>query len=208
MILSQEEYDIISQIVMSLRTNEYTAMYFQQSSNTEIQYQVDIYFDYEGVECKALLDMVIINHQDNTIQPIDIKTMGEDTLNFASSLRKRRYDIQAAFYTEALKSVYPGYTILPFKFIVESTTNIGNPIVYTLDESLLEIGKFGRPQIYLSGEVSENGSVKRYGRLDEIKGFHQLIELYKYYTDNGFEIDQIVKERQAELSLDWSGIIV
>ena len=72
--------------------------------------------------------------------------MGDQTIYFPKSLRQRRYDIQAAFYTEALKSKkeYETYKILPFKFIVESTTNPGNPLVFTCNQELLEIGKSGR----------------------------------------------------------------
>lgn len=213
-ILSNEEYDLISQIVMSIKTNEATIPYFQNNEFQSVYYQVPIYFDYEGISCKALLDMVIVNHKDNTIQPIDIKTMGDYTLNFPKSLRQRRYDIQAAFYTEALKSWehLNNNEILPFKFIVESTIDPGTPLIYTCDKSLLEIGKFGRPQIILSGEVtvepsSFGNNIVEYGRIPEVLGFHQLIELYKYHIEHGFEKSKLVNESKSELSLDWSGII-
>lgn len=209
-VISQEEANLIDTIVMSIRTNEATSKYFNYE---EIQFQVPIYFEYEGVECKALLDMVIFDRKNKKIIPIDIKTIGDDTINFPISLRKRRYDIQAAFYTEALKWLYPDYEILNFKFIVESTTNPGNPIVFTCDKTLLNIGKYGREQMYLYADVKSplgfaGQANKPYARLQEIKGFHQLIELYKYYTTYGFEKDQVVRENDSELLLDWSGIIV
>lgn len=199
-VISQEESDLIDKIVMSLRTHETTSKYFNKA---EIKYQVPIYFDYLDVQCKALLDMVIFDRKNKTIQPIDIKTMGDYTLNFPKSLRKRRYDIQAAFYTEALKWLYPDYKILPFKFIVESTIEPGQPLVFTCNSSLLEMGKNGRAEKHL---VDDLGEV--YQRLQEIKGFTQLLKLYKYYSTNGFELDQVSKENNSELTLDWSGIIV
>lgn len=203
-ILSAKESDLIAEIIMSLRTNEATAVYFNAE---KIEYQVPIYFEYEGVPCKALLDMIVIDEEAKTVQPIDIKTMGDYTIKFPKSLRMRRYDIQAAFYTEALKSYLPGYEILPFKFIVESTIAPGEPLVFTVHPSLLYIGKYGRPETFINHHIYSNNS--SYGvRQEEIKGFSQLIELYKYYSTKGWEKDQIVQDSQSELTIDWSGIII
>lgn len=218
-VLSQEENDLISQIVMSIRSNSVTGPYFIPQPNQEILYQYPIYFSYNGVDCRALLDMVIVDHDKKTIQPIDIKTMGDQTLYFPKSLRQRRYDIQAAFYTEALSISKPytythpkiaqsiPYTILPFKFIVESTTNPGNPLVFTCDEELLKIGKFGRESFRLKGVSSTKLIDMYYGKTDEVKGFDQLIEDYKWYLENGFEKKREIVEAQGEFQINWNGII-
>ena len=213
-VLSQEENDLISQIVMSIRTNPTTSKYFQVENNfVEILDQYSIYFTYEGIECKALLDRVIVDHKNKTIQPIDFKTMGDQTLYFPKSLRQRRYDIQAAFYNEALKSkkVYETYEILPFKFIVESTINPGNPLVFTCSQELLRIGQFGAPKTYLYGKIVSEGydHMSEYKSMVtlEIKGFHQLIEDYKWYMENEFEKNRKIVESQGEFQLDWNGII-
>ena len=92
-VLSQEENGLISQIVMSIRTNPTTSKYFETSKDVEISDQLAIYFSYCGIDCKALLDRVIIDHINKTIQPIDFKTMGDQTIYFPKSLRQRRYDI-------------------------------------------------------------------------------------------------------------------
>ena len=212
-VLSQEENDLISQIVMSIRTNPTTSKYFETSKDVEILDQYSIYFNYEGIECKALLDRIIVNHKNKTIQPIDFKTMGDQTIYFPKSLRQRRYDIQAAFYTEALKSkkVYDTYEILPFKFIVESTVNPGNPLVFTCSQELLRIGQFGAPKTYLYGKIVSEGydHMSEYKSMVtlEIKGFHQLIEDYKWYMEKDFETKREIVEAQGEFQLDWNGII-
>ena len=212
-VLSQEENDLISQIVMSIRTNPTTSKYFETSKDVEILDQYSIYFNYEGIECKALLDRIIVNHKNKTIQPIDFKTMGDQTIYFPKSLRQRRYDIQAAFYTEALKSkkVYDTYEILPFKFIVESTVNPGNPLVFTCSQELLRIGQFGAPKTYLYGKIISEGydHMSEYKSMVtlEIKGFHQLIEDYKWYMEKDFETKREIVEAQGEFQLDWNGII-
>ena len=212
-ILSQEENDLISQIVMSIRSNSVTGPYFIPQPNQEILYQYPIYFSYNGVDCRALLDMVIIDHDKKTIQPIDIKTMGDQSIYFPKSLRQRRYDIQAAFYTQALfqwcidNDRYTDYRILKFKFIVESTINPGNPLVFTCDEELLKIGKFGRESFRLKGVSSIKLIDMYYGKTDEVKGFNQLIEDYKWYLENGFEKKREIVEAQGEFQINWNGII-
>ena len=209
-VLSQEENDLISQIVMSIRTNPTTSKYFQVENNfVEILDQYSIYFTYEGIECKALLDRIIVDHKNKTIQPIDFKTMGDQTLYFPKSLRQRRYDIQAAFYTEALKSkkVYETYEILPFKFIVESTTNPGNPLVFICNQELLEIGKSGRNAYNLCDKAYVSDEYTVYMKFDKIKGFHQLIEDYKWYMENGFSVNREIAQSQGEFYLSWNGII-
>lgn len=208
-VLSEEENNLISQIVMSIKTNPVTAPYFQGSGNIEIRYQVPIFFIKLGVECKALLDMIIIDHSKKTVQPIDIKTMGDHTMYFPKSLRQRRYDIQAAFYTDALLSriEFQDYEILPFKFIVESSVNPGNPLVFTCDKTLLEIGKYGREAIKLKG-VSMTKLVNIfYGKVEEIKGYMPLLDDYKWYIENGFDQSKKVTQSKGEFEINWNGII-
>ena len=217
-VLSQEENDLISQIVMSIRTASNTSKYFETNKDIEIFDQLAIYFPYNNVDCKALLDRVIVDHKNKTIQPIDFKTMGDQTLYFPKSLRQRRYDIQAAFYTEALKyfierddKTLQDYKILPFKFIVESTVNPGNPLVFTCSKELLRIGQFGTPKTSIYGKIDSPGydHMSGYKSLvtNEVKGFHQLIEDYKWYMENEFEKNRKIVEAQGEFQLDWNGII-
>ena len=212
-VLSQEENDLISQIVMSIRTNPTTSKYFETSKDVEILDQLAIYFSYCDIDCKALLDRVIVDHKNKTIQPIDFKTMGDQTLYFPKSLRQRRYDIQAAFYMQALfqwciqQDKYLDYKILNFKFIVESTVNPGNPLVFTCSSELLDIGKNGRQPYKLCDKPYISSEYITYMKFDEIKGFHQLIEDYKWYMENEFEKNRKIVESQGEFQLDWNGII-
>ena len=205
-ILSAEEDSLISQIVMSIKTNDVTRPYFEGGYDVEILYQVPIFFTISEVDCKGLLDMIRINHITKTIEPIDIKTLGDNTLNFPKALRQRRYDIQGAFYTEGLRQTYPGYTILPFKFIVESTTNPGTPLVYTMDTQLLETGKYGRSGIKLKGISQDSLMQVYYGRIENIKGYLQLIEEYKWYLENGFDRHIKIVNAQGEFTVNWDGV--
>jgi hypothetical protein len=113
-----------------LLSNPPTIGYFQLSEyGDELMHQVDIYFDFKGVECKALLDGIRINHIDKTIQPFDLKTTGKSVLDFPDSFLSFGYYRQCAFYEQALLSgqspikhlLEEGYKLLDFVFIVAET---------------------------------------------------------------------------------------
>ena len=203
-ILSKEEFTLIETIVKNILTSENTGRYFRSKKETIFQLRID--FTYLDVDCKALLDMILIDHDKKIIQPIDIKTLSGYTTDFLKSLKVRRYDIQAAWYTQALEQRFPDYRILPFKFIVESTTNPGVPLVFTCTQDLLDIGRYGLPRNTVLGNL-ELESRQILHVKPEVKGFHQLIEDYKWYFVHGFEVDRQVYESDGELKISWNEVV-
>lgn len=205
-VLSPENKDLIDRIVTSLRTNEATAKYFDRKAldtmgTVDMYYQLPIYFEQSGVQCKALLDLVVVmkdkEGKNTLVKPFDLKTMSGSTLQFVGSLRKFRYDIQAAWYTTALKSIFNS-PIHNYGFLVESTTFPGTPLLYTLTNKVMDIGKVGRSAI----RTAKGEQV-----YPEIKGYEDLLEDYIWYTNNGFETERIIAENNNELVLDWDGIL-
>lgn len=198
-VLSKEDMKTIIGVYKSITENEYTKKYFD-AEKYEILNQVPIYFDIDGTKCKALLDRVCINHTDKTIQIIDFKTIGDYTTNFHRQFKKFRYDCQAAWYSTAIENYISDYTILPFIFIVESTLQQGVPLIYTLDKSLLDIGKYGK-----IGTSLLDGNNDVIYKTQPILGYIQLLERYYYYLENGFETDIIIKENNNNILIDWYG---
>lgn len=205
-VLSMDQFLLIKSIYTSLLEHSHTAKYFElgNSNRYEIFYQLPLYFNYLGIDCKGLLDFCIVDHNLKDITPVDIKTMGDYVMNFPVSMFKRRYDIQAAFYTEALQRDHAfieaynleGYTVQPFKFMVESTIAPGNPLVFTCTDEILRRGKTGIDSYQLAGH-----------HLRKVDGFHQAIELYKWHLDNGFETDKVVAENSGDLKLGLGGVV-
>ena len=115
------------------------------------------------------------------------------------------------YFIERDDKTLQDYKILPFKFIVESTVNPGKPLVFTCNSELLRIGKFGAPKTDIYGKIRSlwYDHMTEYKSMStpEIKGFHQLIEDYKWYMENEFEIKREIVESQGEFQLDWNGII-
>lgn len=209
-ILTSAQKNTIDSIVMSLTSNPKTKKYFDRTmqaeqKNMDFYYQLPIYFMYEGVECKALLDLVVV-HKDNDgkiikIEPIDLKTMSGDTLQFVSKMRHHRYDIQAAWYTQALLTHFNVLAdkIEPFKFIVESTTMVGKPLVFVITAATLHHGKFGTPGGVFN---SEGGERKLY--YPQVKGYKQLMDDYLYYEEQGWKQDAIVDANPDIITMDYS----
>lgn len=221
-VISKSQANIIDAIVTSLQNNPRTAgffdrVFFENLPNITIYYQFPIYFEYRGVKCKALLDMVIVERDIEeriiSITGIDLKTMNGNTYYFPSSIRARRYDIQAAWYTLALHhhfAVPEGSTVVkPFQFVVESTTYQGKPLNFTVAESLLNLGRFGRRAISLHETDMFNGDPMASAIIQpQILGFEQLLDLYIFHSENGFNEEREIQEAGlTSLLVGWDGIV-
>lgn len=228
-VLDSQQMFIIHSICESLKSNPVTKSYFDREAyskfeDVDVYYQLPIYFEYRGIACKALLDMLFVfkDLDGNIISvlPVDLKTMAGLTLNFPTmSFRSFRYDIQAAWYTEALRS--PSSTITNivgdnselnihnFKFVVESTISQGTPLVYEVTNEVLHIGKYGRPAVNtvdLGILFSQEEIYQPISIVKETLGFDSLIDDYLHYQENGWDKDKRIPDNGV-LKLGWEGII-
>lgn len=218
-IISGEQANKIDTIVNSLKTNRRTKRFFDRKgqsqfpSTHEFYYQLPIYFKYKGHDCKALLDLVVvIRDEEGNIQkihPYDLKTMHGNNKYFLSSLKQRRYDIQAVWYTNALEVYFDvsRELIMPFTFIVESTSFVGRPLIFELTPDLLKIGQEGRPAVSIIDTNLYDGSkdVTQVQLIKPIQGIDQLMEDYEYYVEDGWREDKDVQEVDGYFKLDWEG---
>jgi len=222
-VISKTQANTILSIVDSLETSPRTSIFFnrelygQLPETLTVYYQFPIYFEYRGVSCKALLDMVFVGRDEEgnllSVTGVDLKTMNGNTFYFPSSVRARRYDIQAAWYTLALQKHFAipedSSIMKPFQFVVESTSYQGKPLNFVIDESLLNMGRFGRRAISLHDTDMFNGDTMASATLQyEIKGFEQLLDLYIYHSENGFREEREIQEAGVEpLVINWDGVI-
>ncbi len=163
-----------------LLANEFTYPYFYNSRvETELMHQLPIYFKYKGFECKALLDGVLIDHKEKTLEPFDLKTTGKSVWEFRDSFLNFGYYRQCAFYEQALLSeespVKPlldeGYKLLDYLFIV-SETNV----------------KSTRPAVMYRTSKQDRIAGLNGGEINGVKypGIHSLIEDYSWHTHNNY----------------------
>lgn len=200
-LLTNAQHNLIQNIADSLINNEFTKKYFQNTTGTsiEIHTQLEIYWEIKDEKAKSKLDFIFIDHENKTIQPIDLKTTGKPVSQFKLAVLNYRYDLQACFYSMGLYwlinksnddywSNLKHYKILPFKFIVESTKVIGMPLIFVCSDSML--------QKALEGFYYQN----RY-----YKGINELIDDYKWHRDNNnwtYSRDIIEKEGEVVLNYD------
>lgn len=158
--------------------NSFTKWYFEGEDHLERHLQMPLFFTFEGTDCKALLDGLVINHDSKKIIPFDLKTTSKGVFNFYDSYIHYGYYRQAAFYTTAVKEYLAvrsnyddkisDYSLEPFRFIVaDSKQGSKSPaLIYVTTPNDIKVGLYG-------GEVKGGGYKKR------IKGIHQLIDDYK-----------------------------
>jgi len=103
------------------------------------QLQVEGY-DVFGHSFKSMIDKIIIDHKNQTIQVYDLKCTWSVENFYEEYYLYRRAYIQAYLYYEACKHFISiveelkDYKVLYPKFIVCDSTNYYNPLIYCLDE--------------------------------------------------------------------------
>lgn len=194
--LTLQQYELVKNIVHNFQTNRFTSKYFENRFNVDVHTQLEIYWKYQNNACKSKFDKVIVNHNDKTIQPIDIKTTGKHVSSFSRSFLQFRYDIQASFYSTALLwliekseeeywNKLKEYKILPFKFIVESTKYPGTPMIFSVNENILNKAYDG---------FSNNGQY--------YKGWKDLVLSINWHSENNiWDYDREVVEKNGEVEL-------
>ena len=190
-ILDKDQYMKCVSIVNQLQEHRFTRDYFIADAkyNHDIHYQVPIHFYVDEVECKALLDMVIVDHLYKIIIPIDIKTMGDYTKFFDYQALRRRYDIQASWYMKALQqwkkdNNMEDYSIHEFRFIVASTTKQCDPLIYLCSQEFINAGEFGSSRLRAIKVSNTTYESELYSY-----GWRKLIYIYKWHQENGWDKD-------------------
>lgn len=167
-LITQEEYAEADRIVEMLKHHLFTEHLFvpmDKNDSIERLYQAPFYAEIDGYQYKALLDYVVINHEDKVITPIDLKIMGQD--KFTYDFKYYRYYLQAALYSDVLQYNYPDYKIENFQFLIARRSNISNPLRYTCTDVDLAVGAFG-------------GHYRR----QPVKGYKQLTKEYIWHKQH------------------------
>lgn len=176
-----------------LKHHPFTSKYFTPVEGVDIYFQFPVIWKYNGKECKSLFDILIIDHNNKIIKPVDLKTTYDDVLSFPYNYIKWKYYIQASFYSKSLsylkleyKELFD-YKIDLFKFVVISSQDSKRPLVYkTTDVDIL---------------VGEHGGYLKDGT--KIKGFKQLIEDMEWHIENEvYDFPKEVYDNKGELEFD------
>ncbi len=195
--LSRDEYESVEKSRELILISPFAYQYFVPSHTwIELLHQVPIYFIYRGVEFKALLDGIKIDHKSRTITPFDLKTTGKTVYDFIDSFIHYGYFRQCALYEQAVLSdaspvkdlLAEGYTLENFEFIVvETKLSSTNPAI--IFQTTPKDRKAG-----LEGAIFD-------GKLR--KGINQLLDDYLWHQKtNQWTYPREIYENQGRVILD------
>ena len=137
--ITPDEHSKLLACQSSLFNHKSTKKYFNCGDNIEEIYQLELNFEHNNRNIKCILDKVIINHNDKTIQPIDLKSGSVSAKEFMSNFFKFKYYLQGALYNAGIFDYFKklrnlNYEILPFKYIYLPTFDYNNPKTFILTE--------------------------------------------------------------------------
>lgn len=145
-LVPKADWDDAVEMYRIFREDPYLKTIFCTKSTEEVEYLYQLQFcvpwliEGEDVKVKCMFDLLIVNHKDKTIRPVDLKTSSMPAYDFPEHFVKMRYDIQAQLYTHVLQKVIAQdyelneYTILPFLFTDISRAD-KVPVTYEIDLS-------------------------------------------------------------------------
>lgn len=134
-------YIKIVDMAEKLKNNQYVKDFFNNKNISKYQNlnQITRIFEYEGIKFKVILDILHINHENKTIQEVDLKYTSMKGSDFLKSFFKYRYDIQSTLYTLALKDYRDEYIELKEYSILEPSIVCVNdteePMLYKVTSS-------------------------------------------------------------------------
>lgn len=144
MMITKEMWDRAQIAAHTLKNHPFSKKCFEQRSGVDLFYQFKFRQHVFGYETKGMLDCVIVDHNLQTIYPIDLKT-GELPVNdFPFVMLNHKYYIQAGLYRQAIINMVgndrdlKAYTVAPFEFLYISKENLGKPMIFIVPEELHE----------------------------------------------------------------------
>lgn len=184
-IITEEERDLCTQLSVLTLSSPISAKYFIDQKDIDIYYQLPLYWLSNGIPCKGLLDILIVEHQTKTIYIVDLKSTGifniEDWFRMAS---QKRYEFQLSFYKEG---VIQNFSELCYKIecrwlVVPTNIQKFKPWIIPCTEQMLDGGKYGfyktRGSVFIDKDLIGT-SAKRY------KGWNEALSIYKICNEQG-----------------------
>ncbi len=139
-VVTANDMNNAERIVNELRNNFVTKDIVNQNKSSRYdvhnQYQVEG-FDIIGLPCKGMMDKIIVDHQEKTLQIYDLKCTWSVENFYEEYYLYRRAYIQAYIYWQAGLTIVKDLGIEDYRieyprFIVCDSTNYMNPLIYTL----------------------------------------------------------------------------
>jgi len=205
-VLSMDEMDEVEHCRTMLFKNPWIRdIWLNTDPNKDCSSQVRIFYTIKSkdgtvIECKSMLDRVVVDLKEKTFQPYDLKSTAGKPQTFSNSYIKFKYYLQGGKYDMALKSdefadqFFQAYgvplsefKILPMQFIVVSKKHLDAARIFAMTENEVVLSK--------------NGG--RFGKGEKVRGIYDLIEDYQWHIQkNYWEMPKAIYENNSVVILD------
>ena len=156
-ILDTQTYQDVCNAVRALKESKSTQFYFAEDNpfepDIERFYQLKFKGEFNGVKYRNMADLIIVNHKEKWVKPVDLKTSSHTEWDFYKSFVDWRYDIQARLYWSIIRQnmdkdeYFSSFKLLDYDFIVVNR-RILTPLVwrcpFTQAEGTLRFGRDGQ----------------------------------------------------------------
>jgi len=164
-IISRNLLDQANELILILKNHDRTKNYFTPSEGIELLFQLELFTSIFlvledntefNLPLKGALDILVINHNEKSIQIVDFKKAG-NAHQFLENVRKYGYCDQLSFYYFLLKETflkenkkYENYEIkLPINICIDIQDKV--PYIYEYNKTDLFISKYGN-QSFLNND--------------------------------------------------------
>ena len=138
-IIDTQTYQDVVNAVKALKESNSTKYYFAEDNpfepSIERFYQLKFKGEIDGVAYRNMADLLLLNHKEKWIKPIDLKTSGKPEWDFYKSFIDFRYDIQARLYWSIIRQnmdkdeYFKDFELLDYDFIVVNRRTL-TPLVW------------------------------------------------------------------------------
>ena len=153
-IIDTQTYQDVVNAVRALKGGSSTKLYFADDNpfepDIERLYQLKFKGEFDGITYRNMADLIIVNHKEKWVKPVDLKTSSHTEWDFYKSFVDWRYDIQARLYWAIIRQnmdkdeYFKDFKLLDYDFIVVNKRTL-TPLVwncpFTRAQGTLKFGK-------------------------------------------------------------------
>lgn len=156
-ILDTQTYQDVCNAVRALKESKSTQFYFAEDNpfepDIERFYQLKFKGEFNGIKYRNMADLIIVNHKEKWVKPVDLKTSSHTEWDFYKSFVDWNYQIQARLYWAIIRQnmdkdeYFSSFKLLDYDFIVVNRRTL-TPLVwrfpFTQAEGTLRFGRDGQ----------------------------------------------------------------
>ena len=155
-LVNTKDYQDAQACVTILKEYAFTSEFFAEDNpfdkTIERLYQLKFRGEYEDIKLRCMADLIMVDHENKVVTPIDLKTSFKKEWNFPSSFIQWGYWIQAQLYWYIIRQnmdndpLYKNYELADYQFIVISN-NSRIPLIWEYPDTKADVdcyyGKHG-----------------------------------------------------------------